>query len=189
MPVLERFLHGRTRRRATPSNTGFSWQPTTASHSSDSALFCVGVRSDLLDVARTTSGTFDWPSPTHSGPHETRTGWDEALPRHVSSGDALSGLLEQSRRSPRSTSPAHTPRSCAAVPARRELPLLDRGARPSRATVQVALALLELPVEARPQSRPSPTIQGQPGPWVGPFHWDSRRLACRRAQAPDDVPR
>ncbi len=24
--------------------------------------------------------------------------------------------------------------------------------------------------------RPSPTIQGQPGPWVGPFHWDNRRL-------------
>ena len=24
--------------------------------------------------------------------------------------------------------------------------------------------------------RPSPTIQGQPGPWVGPFHWDDRRL-------------
>ncbi len=24
--------------------------------------------------------------------------------------------------------------------------------------------------------RPSPTIQGQPGPWVGPFHWEDRRL-------------
>ena len=24
--------------------------------------------------------------------------------------------------------------------------------------------------------KPSPTIQGQPGPWVGPFHWESRRL-------------
>jgi DNA (cytosine-5)-methyltransferase 1 len=24
--------------------------------------------------------------------------------------------------------------------------------------------------------RPSPTIQGQPGPWVGPFHWEGRRL-------------
>jgi DNA (cytosine-5)-methyltransferase 1 len=24
--------------------------------------------------------------------------------------------------------------------------------------------------------KPSPTIQGQPGPWVGPFHWDDRRL-------------
>ena len=30
-------------------------------------------------------------------------------------------------------------------------------------------------VKARRQ-RPSPTIQGQPGPWVGPFHWESRRL-------------
>ncbi len=24
--------------------------------------------------------------------------------------------------------------------------------------------------------RPSPTIQGQPGPYVGPFHWENRRL-------------
>jgi DNA (cytosine-5)-methyltransferase 1 len=24
--------------------------------------------------------------------------------------------------------------------------------------------------------RPSPTLQGQPGPYVGPFHWDDRRL-------------
>jgi DNA (cytosine-5)-methyltransferase 1 len=25
-------------------------------------------------------------------------------------------------------------------------------------------------------ARPSPTLQGQPGPYVGPFHWDNRRL-------------
>lgn len=25
-------------------------------------------------------------------------------------------------------------------------------------------------------SRPAPTLQGQPGPYVGPFHWDNRRL-------------
>jgi DNA (cytosine-5)-methyltransferase 1 len=25
-------------------------------------------------------------------------------------------------------------------------------------------------------NRPSPTLQGQPGPYVGPFHWDNRRL-------------
>ena len=38
--------------------------------------------------------------------------------------------------------------------------------------------------------RPSPTIQGQPGPWVGPFHWDSRRLRVselnRLMAFPDD---
>ena len=25
-------------------------------------------------------------------------------------------------------------------------------------------------------AKPSPTIQAQPGPYVGPFHWDNRRL-------------
>jgi DNA (cytosine-5)-methyltransferase 1 len=38
--------------------------------------------------------------------------------------------------------------------------------------------------------RPAPTIQGQPGPYVGPFHWDNRRLRVpelKRLQAfPDD---
>lgn len=39
-------------------------------------------------------------------------------------------------------------------------------------------------------SRPSSTIQGQPGPYVGPFHWESRRLRVpelKRLQGfPDD---
>ncbi len=38
--------------------------------------------------------------------------------------------------------------------------------------------------------RPSPTIQGQPGPYVGPFHWENRRLRTpelRRLQSfPDE---
>jgi DNA (cytosine-5)-methyltransferase 1 len=38
--------------------------------------------------------------------------------------------------------------------------------------------------------RPAPTIQGQPGPYVGPFHWSNRRLRVpelRRLQGfPDD---
>ena len=39
----------------------------------------------------------------------------------------------------------------------------------------MAIPLLVVPAEARPD-RPSPTIQAQPGPNVGPFHWDNRRL-------------
>jgi DNA (cytosine-5)-methyltransferase 1 len=38
--------------------------------------------------------------------------------------------------------------------------------------------------------KPSPTIQGQPGPWVGPFHWECRRLRVaelkRLMTFPDD---
>lgn len=41
------------------------------------------------------------------------------------------------------------------------------------------------------KSRPSWTIQAQPGPAIGPFHWESRRLAmrelCRLQTFPDDV--
>lgn len=41
------------------------------------------------------------------------------------------------------------------------------------------------------KNRPSWTIQAQPGPAVGPFHWENRRLAvrelCRLQTFPDDV--
>jgi DNA (cytosine-5)-methyltransferase 1 len=41
------------------------------------------------------------------------------------------------------------------------------------------------------KNRPSWTIQAQPGPAVGPFHWHSRRLSarelCRLQTFPDDV--
>lgn len=41
------------------------------------------------------------------------------------------------------------------------------------------------------KDRPSWTIQAQPGPSTGPFHWDSRRLSrrelCRLQTFPDDV--
>ena len=41
------------------------------------------------------------------------------------------------------------------------------------------------------KNRPSWTIQAQPGPNIGPFHWDNRRLSmrelCRLQTFPDDV--
>src|SRR4051794_37477240 len=44
-------------------------------------LFCVGVRSDVLDVP---PGYWRhvWPRPTHSGPHETRSEYDRKLQSH-----------------------------------------------------------------------------------------------------------
>src|SRR5260221_13645095 len=41
------------------------------------------------------------------------------------------------------------------------------------------------------KARPSWTIQAQPGPAIGPFHWDNRYLSmrelCRLQTFPDDV--
>ena len=63
-------------------------------------LFCVGMRTDLLD-APARSWRFCWPVETHSGPHETRKNWDEALVRHVTAGEALADLsLDMNPREP-----------------------------------------------------------------------------------------
>lgn len=40
--------------------------------------------------------------------------------------------------------------------------------RPLRGTVP--------PRSGRDPDRPAPTIQAQPGPYVGPFHWENRRI-------------
>ena len=36
---------------------------------------------------------------------------------------------------------------------------------------------------------PSWTITAQPGPWIGPFHWDNRRLRAPEAAALQTFPR
>lgn len=36
--------------------------------------------------------------------------------------------------------------------------------------------------------KPSPTIQAQPGPYVGPFHWDNRRLRVGEIKRPFTYP-
>ncbi len=41
-------------------------------------LFCVGLRRECLE--QPDEWRFAWPAPSHSGPHETRTGWNEDLP-------------------------------------------------------------------------------------------------------------
>ena len=39
------------------------------------------------------------------------------------------------------------------------------------------------------KSRPSWTVQAQPGPAIGPFHWESRRLSIRELCRIQDLPR
>ncbi len=56
----------------------------------------------------------------------------------------------------------------------RQLPLLHKEAQTSGAAVRTASRYWSFLLKLYPD-RPSPTIQGQPGPWVGPFGWESRR--------------
>ncbi|HEX3910387.1 MAG TPA: DNA cytosine methyltransferase [Solirubrobacteraceae bacterium] len=136
-------------------------------------LFCVGVRKDLLDVAPE-CWHMRWPSPTHAGPHETKTAWDKSLPRHVSSGEALSGLIDNPEELEEHVTGTYAEELHAVPPGENYLYWTTERGHPEprfKWRSRYWSFLLKLDPD-----RPSPTIQGQPGPWVGPFHWDSRRL-------------
>jgi len=129
-------------------------------------LFLVGAR----------DGTeLDLPQPTHWGEHERRVrpSWAAHLKPHVTAAQAFEDL---------DTSPEPTE----AVKGKygHLLPGIPAGGNYLFYTAHEGhpeplfewrsrywTFLLKLSPE-----RPAPTIQGQPGPYVGPFHWESRRL-------------
>jgi DNA (cytosine-5)-methyltransferase 1 len=138
-------------------------------------LFCVGMRSDLLDVT-TREWRFSWPTPTHSGPHETRKGWDDSLPPHVSAREALAGLTPRNNPpEPEEVVRGTFAEELHAVPPGQNYLwwTAHRGHPEPRFEWRSRYWTFLLKLDP---CRPSPTIQGQPGPWVGPFHWESRRL-------------
>lgn len=152
-------------------------------------LVCVGIRLDLLE-ASPDLWRFPWPAPTHSGPHETRKHWNPALLPHVTSAQALAGLSKRlNRPEPEELIDGTYAEELRAVPPGENYLwwTAERGhiAPRFRWRSRYWNFLLKLHPD-----RPSPTIQGQPGPWVGPFHWENRRLRVpelrRLMTFPDD---
>ena len=138
-------------------------------------LFCVGIRRDLLDSSPQ-MWKHIWPRATHGGPHETRKTWDPSLPTHVTAREALGGLSTALNPfEPEEVVEGTFAEELAAVPPGENYLYwtAERGHPAPRFKWRSRYwsFLLKLDPE-----RPSPTIQGQPGPWVGPFHWESRRL-------------
>lgn len=152
-------------------------------------LFCVGLRRDLIggDPA---VWSFQWPEQTHAGPHETRTSWRCDLPPHRTAGDALVGLSDDINPFEREevVRGTYEEEFRAIPPGDNYLWWTARRGHPSprwewRARYWSFLLKASL-------DRPCPTIQGQPGPWVGPFHWEDRRFRTaelkRLMTFPDD---
>jgi DNA (cytosine-5)-methyltransferase 1 len=152
-------------------------------------LLCVGVRADLLDCTPA-DWVFTWPEPTHGGPHETRKDWNRHLPPHMTAGEALAGLNEAANLS--------EPEELISGTYAEHLKRVPPGENYLFFTAERGHLKPEFEWRSRYWSfllklhpdRPSPTIQGQPGPWVGPFHWESRRLRIaelkRLMSFPDD---
>lgn len=132
-------------------------------------------RQRLFLVGRRDNVAVDLPLPTHWGEHERRKpplNVDKLRP-HVTAGEALRGLVT-------------TPEPEEAVnglyghllpeipPGGNYLHYTEHEGHPNpvfkwRSRYWTFLLKLD-------PNRPASTIQGQPGPYVGPFHWDNRRL-------------
>jgi len=129
-------------------------------------LFLIGARDGRL---------LTHPAPTHWGQHERRARPANAhlLLPHVTSGEALKGM--RTRREAGEEVGGQFGHLLPEIPPGENYLhfTAERGhANPLfkwRSRYWTFLLKLD-------PSRPSSTIQGQPGPYVGPFHWDNRRL-------------
>jgi DNA (cytosine-5)-methyltransferase 1 len=154
------------------------------------ADFGVPQRRQRLFILGSRDGQPRFPVPSHSGPHETRRGWDETLPRHLSSGEAIGDLADRDEFfEPEETVSGTFAHLLPEVPpGDNYLYFTEKRGHPEplfkwRSRYWNFLLKLD-------PKQPSPTIQAQPGPWVGPFHWHNRRLRLveiKRLQTfPDD---
>jgi DNA (cytosine-5)-methyltransferase 1 len=140
------------------------------------ADYGVPQRRQRLFVLGSMNGEPALPEPTRGGPHETRTNYDRSLPQHMTTGEAIGDLEDRDDLfEPEEVVNGKYGHLLADIPpgdnylfytAKRghPAPLFDWRKR-------FWSFLLKLSPDA-----PSPTIQAQPGPYVGPFHWRNRRL-------------
>lgn len=173
-PVLERFV-----RRVHAAGYSFDRRIVLAADHGvpqrRQRLFAVGIRGDLLDCP-SAFWQFAWPSPTHSGPHETRSGWDDSLPLHVSASQALYGLeAEENPAEPGEVVKGTYEEELKAVPPGDNYLFWTAKRGHPEPRFQWRTRYWTFLLKLHPD-QPAPTIQAQPGPWVGPFHWENRRL-------------
>jgi DNA (cytosine-5)-methyltransferase 1 len=113
-----------------------------------------------------------FPAPTHGGMWERRVSGDPKQP-HVTSGEALVGLVS-SPESGEEVGGKYGHLLPGIPPGENYLFYTENRGHPDpqfRWRSKYWSFLLKLSPD-----KPAPTIQAQPGPYVGPFHWDSRRL-------------
>ena len=127
-------------------------------------------------VVGSRDGKPHFPAPSHSGPHETKKTWDESLSPHVTTGEAIGDLAESDEL--RESSEDVTGKYGHLLP---DIPPGDnylfytskRGHK--KPLFEWRSRYWSFLLKLNPE-RPSPAIQAQPGPYVGPFHWQNRRL-------------
>jgi DNA (cytosine-5)-methyltransferase 1 len=139
------------------------------------ADYGVPQRRQRLIIVGSLDETPDLPAPTHTGPHETRT-WDDSLPMHATTGEAIGDLADRDDLAEEEETVAGKYGHLLpdVPPGDNYLFYTEKRGHPDplfgwRKRYWSFLLKLD-------PAQPAPTIQAQPGPYVGPFHWENRRL-------------
>jgi DNA (cytosine-5)-methyltransferase 1 len=154
------------------------------------ADYGVPQRRQRLFIIGSRDGAPIFPAPSHAGPHETRRQWDRSLPRHVSSRKAIGDLARRmSLVEPEEVVDGTYAHLLPEIPPGDNYLYFTAKRGHSEPLFKWRSRYWNFLLKLDPK-QPSPTIQAQPGPWVGPFHWTNRRLRLleiKRLQTfPDD---
>jgi DNA (cytosine-5)-methyltransferase 1 len=116
-----------------------------------------------------------FPEPTHSGPHERRI-FDKTLPRHATAGQAIGKLGdEENPPEPEERVDGKYGHLLPAIPPGDNYLFFTAKRGHSEPLFEWRKRYWSFLLKLDPE-QPAPTIQAQPGPYVGPFHWKNRRL-------------
>jgi DNA (cytosine-5)-methyltransferase 1 len=116
-----------------------------------------------------------FPPPTHSGPHETRT-WDESLLPHMTTNEAIGDLAgRDDLAEPEEAVNGKYGHLLPEIPPGDNYLFFTAKRGHPQPLFQWRTRFWSFLLKLDPK-QPAPTIQAQPGPYVGPFHWENRRL-------------
>jgi DNA (cytosine-5)-methyltransferase 1 len=118
----------------------------------------------------------EFPTPTRGGPHETRKDWDRSLKRHVTAGEAIADLApREDLREPEEHVNGRYGHLLPEIPPGGNYLFFTEKRGCPKPLFEWRSRYWSFLLKLDPE-QPSPTIQAQPGPYVGPFHWENRRL-------------
>lgn len=133
------------------------------------------LRRRVFVVGRRDGERFDFPEPTHSGWSERDRRVDATKIPHVTAAQAFADLPRLVRASPEEIVDGQYGELAAEVPPGQNY-LWHTDRYPGRNHFEWRSRYWTFLLRLDPD-RPSTTLQAQPGPWVGPFHWENVRTA------------
>lgn len=128
------------------------------------------LRKRVFIVGRRDGKAFEFPEPTHAGPSETSRTWDTSKLPHVTASAAFSGL-DTPAAADETVGGKYGELAAEVPPGQNYLWHSERyeGRNEFKWRSRYWTFLLRLHPD-----RPSTTLQAQPGPYVGPFHWENK---------------